>query len=75
MDVNGIQVANVAIAGPTGLLTITGGIHATAAVTAPTANLASIGYTMGNSQNWTTSVFTVGDALDQLAQRLKASGH
>jgi hypothetical protein len=75
MDVNGIQVANVAIAGPTGLLTVIGGIKATSGLSAQTANLASIGYTMGNSQNWTSSVFTVGDALDQLAQRLKASGH
>ena len=32
-------------------------------------------YTMGNSQNWTTAVSTVGEALDQLAQRLKAAGY
>jgi hypothetical protein len=39
-----------------------------------TLHMANIAYTMGNSQNWTTSVTTVGQALDQLAARLKAAG-
>lgn len=29
-------------------------------------------YTMGNSSNWTTPVYTVAQALDQIASRLKA---
>lgn len=37
-------------------------------------SLGNIAYTMGNSQNWTTAVTTVGEALDQLAARLKAAG-
>lgn len=36
---------------------------------------ANIAYTMGNSSNWNSSVTTVGDALDQLAARLKAAGY
>jgi len=31
-------------------------------------------YAMGNSQNWTSNVTTVGAALDQLAARLTAAG-
>ena len=31
-------------------------------------------YNMGNVQNWTSNVFTVADALDQLAARIKALG-
>ena len=35
----------------------------------------TLSYTMANSQNWTSNVSTVSSALDQLAARLKASGH
>ena len=31
-------------------------------------------YTMANSQNWTSEVFTISDALDQIAERLTAAG-
>ncbi len=34
----------------------------------------NINYTMGNYQNWTSNVYTISSALDQLAQRLKAAG-
>lgn len=37
------------------------------------ANLATgVSYTMGNSSNWGTPVYNVGQALDQIAARLKA---
>ena len=37
------------------------------------ANLATgVSYIMGNSSNWTTPVYTVSQALDQIAARLKA---
>ena len=39
------------------------------------ANVGLGPYIMGNSQNWTSAVTTIGAALDQLAARLKASGH
>jgi uncharacterized protein YukE len=29
---------------------------------------------MGNYQNWTSNVSTIGNALDQLAERLKLLG-
>ena len=36
-------------------------------------NLATgVSYIMGNSSNWTTPVYTVSQALDQIAARLKA---
>ena len=35
---------------------------------------ANIAYTMANYQNWTSNVSTIGQALDQLAARLKALG-
>ena len=35
---------------------------------------ANLNYTMGNADNWTSSVTTVGAALDQLAARLKLAG-
>jgi hypothetical protein len=31
-------------------------------------------YTMANSQNWTSEVFTIADALDQIAERLTSAG-
>ena len=37
-------------------------------------NTAGQSYTMGNSLNWNSSVYTVGQALDQIAQRLKSAG-
>ena len=37
-------------------------------------SLGSVGYTMANYQNWTSNVSTVGNALDQLAERLKLLG-
>jgi hypothetical protein len=39
------------------------------------SNVYAQSYTMGNSANWNTSVTTIGAALDQLAARLRASGH
>ena len=36
--------------------------------------VSNLPYTMGNSQNWNTAVTTVGQALDELAARLKAAG-
>jgi hypothetical protein len=36
--------------------------------------LTNVSYTMANYQNWTSNVSTVGGALDQLAERLKAAG-
>jgi uncharacterized protein YukE len=35
----------------------------------------NIAYIMGNYQNWTSNVYTISSALDQLAARLKAAGH
>ena len=52
--------------------TIYGNTQVSAYLPTYTGNLS---YTMGNSQNWTSNVSTVGSALDQLAARLKASGH
>jgi hypothetical protein len=37
-------------------------------------SLGAVGYTMGNYQNWTSNVSTIGNALDQLAARLKLLG-
>ena len=37
-------------------------------------SLGAVGYTMANYQNWTSNVSTVGNALDQLAERLKLLG-
>ncbi len=37
--------------------------------------LTNVAYTMANYQNWTSNVSTVGAALDQLAERLKAAGY
>jgi len=37
-------------------------------------NTAGQSYTMGNSLNWNSSVYTVSQALDQIAQRLKSAG-
>ena len=31
-------------------------------------------FVMGNVHNWTSNVYTISDALDQLAQRIKAAG-
>ena len=36
--------------------------------------LNDVSYIMSNSQNWTSNVGTVQQALDQLAQRLKTAG-
>jgi archaellum component FlaC len=52
--------------------TIYGNTQVTAYLPTYTGNLS---YTMGNSQNWNSNVSTVSSALDQLAARLKASGH
>lgn len=35
---------------------------------------ANISYTAANSQNWNSTVTTVGAALDQLAARIKQAG-
>jgi hypothetical protein len=39
------------------------------------SNVYAQSYTMGNSANWNGTVTTIGAALDQLAARLRASGH
>jgi hypothetical protein len=31
-------------------------------------------YTMANSQNWTSNVYTISSALDQIAERLTSAG-
>ena len=36
---------------------------------------ANLNYTMANSANWNTTVSTVAQALDELAQRLRAAGY
>ena len=36
--------------------------------------LSNVAYTMANYQNWTSNVSSIGTALDQLAERLKAAG-
>lgn len=36
--------------------------------------LTNVAYTMANYENWTSNVSTIGAALDQLAERLKAAG-
>jgi phage protein D len=37
--------------------------------------LSNVAYTMANYQNWTSNVSSIGTALDQLAERLKAAGY
>ena len=39
------------------------------------ANVIGQSYTMGNVSNWNSNVYTVSQALDQLAQRLKTAGY
>lgn len=35
-----------------------------------TANIMAAAFTMANSQHWTTAVYTIGEALNQLAERI-----